>query len=153
MKLLYELGNTPIDFAVVKSIFSDYKSVHNKISELKKSGKLIRLKKGMYIVSPNVSGKLLSEELNANHLYGPSYVSMEFALRYYGLIPESVHRSINDYKTLKRVYKFTWNVSIYTMLKRVFLDWHKTRDKRTHFIHYSLSRKGTLRLNYSYSKS
>lgn len=91
MKLLYELGNTPIDFAVVKSIFSDYKSVHNKISELKKSGKLIRLKKGMYIVSPNVSGKLLSEELIANHLYGPSYVSMEFALRYYGLIPESVY--------------------------------------------------------------
>lgn len=91
MKLLSELGNTPIDFAVLKSMFSDYKSVHNKISELEKSGKLIRLKKGMYVVSPNVSGKLLSEELIANHLYGPSYVSMEFALRYYGLIPESVY--------------------------------------------------------------
>lgn len=91
MKLLSALGSTPIDFSILKSIFSDYKSVHNKISELEKSGKLIRLKKGMYVVSPNVSGKLLSEELIANHLYGPSYVSMEFALRYYGLIPESVY--------------------------------------------------------------
>lgn len=91
MKLLSELGSTPINFAVLKSMFSDYKSVHNKISELEKSGKLIRLKKGMYVVSPIVSGKLLSEELIANHLYGPSYVSMEFALRYYGLIPESVY--------------------------------------------------------------
>lgn len=91
MKLLSELGSTPIDFAVLKSIFSDYKSVHNKISELEKSGKLIRLKRGMYVVSTRVSEKLLSEELIANHLYGPSYVSMEFALRYYGLIPESVY--------------------------------------------------------------
>jgi hypothetical protein len=38
-----------------------------------------------------VSGKLLSTELIANHIYGPSYISMESALRYYGLIPESVH--------------------------------------------------------------
>lgn len=91
MDLSSEIGNTPVDFAVLKSMFSDYKSVHNKVSELEKSGKLIRLKKGMYVVSPSVSGKLLSEELIANHLYGPSYVSMAFALRYYGLIPECVY--------------------------------------------------------------
>ncbi len=91
MKTLSEFGNTPIDFAILKSLFSDYKSVHNKISELEKSGKIIRLKKGMYIVSADVSGQLISEELIANQLYGPSYVSMEYALRYYGLIPESVY--------------------------------------------------------------
>lgn len=90
MLTLSDIGNTPVDFAVLKSMYPDYKSVHNKISELEKSGTLIRLKKGMYIVSPEKSGKLLSLELIANHLYGPSYVSMESALRYYGLIPESV---------------------------------------------------------------
>lgn len=44
----------------------------------------------MYVVSPDVSGELLSVELIANHLYDPSYVSMESALGYYGLIPEKV---------------------------------------------------------------
>ena len=88
---LSEIGNTPVDFAVLKSLFPDHKSVHNKISELEKSGTLIRLKKGMYVVSLKESGKLVSLELIANHLYGPSYVSMESALRYYGLIPESVY--------------------------------------------------------------
>lgn len=53
MKLPSELGNTPIDFAVLKSMFSDYKS---KISELEKFGKLIRRKKGMYVISPNNGG-------------------------------------------------------------------------------------------------
>jgi hypothetical protein len=91
MMKLSEFGNTPIDFAVLKSIFSDHKSVHNKISDIEKSGTLIRIKKGMYVVSPRESGKLLSLELIANHLYGPSYISMASALRYYGLIPESVH--------------------------------------------------------------
>lgn len=88
---LSELGNTPIDFSVLRSVFPDHKSVHNKISELEKSGTIIRLKRGMYVVSPEESGKLLSLELIANHLHGPSYVSMESALRHYGVIPESVY--------------------------------------------------------------
>lgn len=91
MLSLSEIGNIPVDFAVLKSMYPDYKSVHNKISELERSGELIRLKKGMYVISPEVSGRLLSMELIANHLYGPSYVSMGSALRYYGLIPESVY--------------------------------------------------------------
>ena len=76
MNTLSEIGNIPVDFAILKSMYPDHKSVHNKISELEKSGILIRLKKGLYVVSPKKSGKLLS---------------MESALRYYGLIPESVY--------------------------------------------------------------
>lgn len=91
MNILSEIGNTPVDFAILKSMYPDLVSVHNKISELEKFGKIIRLKKGLYVVSPEVSGKLLSLELIANHMYGPSYVSKESALRYYGLIPESVY--------------------------------------------------------------
>jgi hypothetical protein len=91
MTKLTEIGNTPVDFAVLASMYPDHKSVHNKVSEMEKSGTLIRLKKGMYVVSPHESGKLVSVELVANHLYGPSYVSRESALRHYGLIPERVH--------------------------------------------------------------
>lgn len=98
MNTISHIGNVPIDIALLKSFFSDYKSVNNKISELEKSGKLIRLKKGMYVISPKESGKLLSLELIANHIYGPSYVSMKSALRYYGLIPESVY-TINSLTT------------------------------------------------------
>lgn len=91
MQTLANIGNTPIDTAILKSLLKDYKAVNNKISELEKSDKIIRLKKGLFVVSPKITGKLLSTELIANHLYGPSYVSMHTALRYYGLIPESVY--------------------------------------------------------------
>ena len=90
MGALEQLGVIPVDYAVLRTLFAAYKFPKNKIASFEKEGKLIRLKKGMYVVSPEVSGELLSVELIANHLYGPSYVSMESALGYYGLIPERV---------------------------------------------------------------
>lgn len=91
MENLKQLGIIPVDYALLNSIFSDYKYPRNKIANLEIEGKLIRLKRSLYVLSPDVSGKLLSTELIANHIYGPSYTSMESALSYYGLIPESVH--------------------------------------------------------------
>lgn len=90
MDVLKQLGVIPVDYSVLRTLFSKYKFPKNKIASLENEGSLIRLKKGMYVVSPEVSGELLSVELIANHLYGPSYVSMESALRHYGLIPEQV---------------------------------------------------------------
>lgn len=91
MEELEQFGIVPVDYAGLYSLFSDYRSPRNKIANLEQAGKIIRLKRGMYVVSPKVSKQLLSMELIANHIYGPSYVSMESALRYYGLIPEQVY--------------------------------------------------------------
>lgn len=88
---LSQIGVIPVDYSVLESMLTEYSSPRHKIASLEKSGDLMRLKKGLYVVSPNVSKKFLSTELIANHIYGPSYVSFESALRYYGLIPESVY--------------------------------------------------------------
>lgn len=88
MEVLEQLGIVPVDIAVLRSLFPAYKFSNDKIQALEDTGKLIRLKKGLYVRAPK--NELLSLELIANHLYGPSYVSMENALRYYGLIPEQV---------------------------------------------------------------
>ena len=87
---LTQFGNTPIDFATVASLFPEIKCKYNKVSALEKRGDLIRLKQGMFVAHPNLTGQRLSEMLVANSLYGPSYVSLQSALRYYGLIPEFV---------------------------------------------------------------
>lgn len=105
MKFISQLGIIPFDFSVLASTLKDYKSPRQKILELEKQETIIRLKRGMYVVSPSVSGKPLSEELIANHLYGPSYVSMETALRYYGLIPESVHAVVSMTSRLTKKYE------------------------------------------------
>lgn len=104
MEQLSQIGVIPVDYSVLESLLTGYASPRHKIASLEETGKLIRLKRGLYVVAPAVSGQLLSTELIANHIYGPSYVSLESALRYYGLIPECVY-SVRS-MTIKRSRQF-----------------------------------------------
>ena len=88
---LVTLSNIPVSTAGIASLFPDIRAGGEKVRSLERNGSVIRLKKGLYVVNPSESGVQLSTELIANHLYSPSYVSMSSALRYYGLIPESVY--------------------------------------------------------------
>jgi predicted transcriptional regulator of viral defense system len=90
MNELGVLRNIPVNTAAVASLYPDVKSANRKVANLEKTGRIIRLKRGLYVVSPKESGLLLSLNLIGNVLYGPSYVSMLTALREYGLIPERV---------------------------------------------------------------
>ena len=67
----------------------------------------------MYILGDDYE-QSISRELIANHIYGPSYILMEYALSYYGLIPERVYeissittRSAKKYDTKLGIYSYT----------------------------------------------
>lgn len=89
---LAEFQGIPIAHHAVVSLLRDYKRPNDKISEWLAQKKLIPIKRGLYVVSPALTGQLISLPLVANALYGPSYVSLEFALSHHGLIPEAVHQ-------------------------------------------------------------
>ena len=57
-----------------------------KICRMMDSGQLTPLIKGLYETDASVPGHYL-----AGVLYGPSYLSFEFALAWHGLIPEAVY--------------------------------------------------------------
>ena len=59
--------------------------INQKINLECKNGKLTRIKRGLY--SDDLLGDI---EVIANLCYAPSYISFEYALSYYGLIPEYV---------------------------------------------------------------
>lgn len=89
---LIQFAGIPVSSSDIKSCFSDLASPDKKIQTLEKQGELIRLKRNLYIVSKELTGKDTDTRLCANHIYGPSYVSIQWALRYYGMIPEQVFR-------------------------------------------------------------
>lgn len=101
---LRQLGNIPVTSSVLTSLFPHIKGESQKVRLLERNNQIIRLKKGLYVCSPEVTGKALSTELIANHLYAPSYVSMLSALRYYSLIPETVYT--NQSMTFKHAKAF-----------------------------------------------
>jgi len=88
MDKLKNFGIIPIRFSTISDILHKYKDSKNKVRMMEKSDQLIRLKKGLYVVSPKITDENLSKNLISNHLYGPSYVSLESALSFHGLIPE-----------------------------------------------------------------
>ena len=92
-KLDFEiLTNLPVrvDYILLKDTFSHYRSPKKKIFDLKKKGYLNQIKRGQYF---NLKSKFIENtpyEVIANSLCFPSYVSMEWALQYYGLIADRV---------------------------------------------------------------
>ncbi|WP_020559383.1 type IV toxin-antitoxin system AbiEi family antitoxin domain-containing protein [Thiofilum flexile] len=83
-------GNIPILHPTLIAVLRDYKTPNNKIFRWVEEGVLLPVKRGMYVVSPTLTGKPVERLLIANQLYGPSCVSLDYALWYYGLIPEQV---------------------------------------------------------------
>ena len=55
------------------------------------SGGIIHVRRGLYCLAPKYQKKSMNLYALAQHVYGPSYVSLESALSWHGWIPEAVH--------------------------------------------------------------
>jgi len=104
-KIVKEYTQAPIPHHVVMELLCEYKRPNDKISELVKSGELISIRRGLYIPGPETDLPVPNSFLIANHLRGPSYVSLEAALSYWGLIPERVYETTSA--TIKTSKKYT----------------------------------------------
>ena len=64
----------------------------NQLSRWHKQGMIMQLKRGLYLLPPDDRAVKPSSYFLANQLVFPSYVSLEAALSYYHLIPETVYQ-------------------------------------------------------------
>ena len=108
------LGIVPVSTATIASLYPDVSGSNQKVSALEKSGKIIRLKRGLYVLNPAWSDRPVCLELVANHIYSPSYVSMHTALRWYGLIPERV--SLIQSMSLKHTRRFENSLGMFSYI-------------------------------------
>lgn len=76
---------------------------------LKKQGYIVGLKRGLY----QLSDEQVPDLYLANKLYEPSYISLEFALSYRGIIPETVYeitsvttKATRRFEALGKVYSY-----------------------------------------------
>ena len=75
------------DYQALSNALKDYAQIRSKIQQLLKTGAIIRIKKGLYVFGPELTQGLISKELLANWIYGPSYLSLEYALSFHHMIP------------------------------------------------------------------
>lgn len=76
------------DYLLLANYLKDLKKPRDKVSALVAEGKIIRIKKGLYVFGENWRRTPLSLEMISNLIYGPSCISFEYALTHYGLIAE-----------------------------------------------------------------
>lgn len=78
------------DYQVLLDSLKEYERPRDKITSLIRQDAIVRVKKGIYIFGQKYARRPFSREILANMIYGPSCVSLDYALHYHGLIPERV---------------------------------------------------------------
>lgn len=90
MELRRHIPFEEFDYQILLDSLRGYAHPRKKITSLLRKGEIIRVKKGLYIFGEQYRRAPYCRELLANLIYGPSCVSLEYALHYHGLIPERV---------------------------------------------------------------
>lgn len=94
---------------IAKNSFNEYSNKNTKLLREVKEGKLFKIINGLYETDPNTPGYLL-----AGSIYGPSYISFEYALSFYGLIPERVTTITCATFDKKKKKQYNTNFGIFT---------------------------------------
>ena len=90
IRIREQIAQDVFDYQQLTGCLLGYSKPRDKIGRLLASGDIVRIRKGLYAFAEPYRRGLIVREWLANLLYGPSYVSLDYALSYYGLIPERV---------------------------------------------------------------
>lgn len=83
--------DVPFDYQLAMDRLRNFRAPRDKLSRLCESGEVIQVKRGLYVAGPvGEEGSGVDPRVLSGLVYGPSYVSLETALAYYGMIPERV---------------------------------------------------------------
>lgn len=112
----------------------DLQNERNQLNRWVKNGLIIRLKRGVYVF--NEQDRKITPDVCyiANHFSEPSYVSLEYALNLYGLIPEAA-KDITSVTTRKTMtFKNEFGGFVYQHIKPdAFRGFNKVGDAKFNF--------------------
>lgn len=122
-EIVKEYAEAPISRHLILELLSDYQSPNDKISELLKSKELISIRRGLYITGPKMDLPTPEPFLIANHLRGPSYVTLESALSYWNMIPERAYEISSVTIKTSKLYKTPVGRFSYQQLKTPYYSY------------------------------
>ncbi len=125
-----------IDTKLLSAGSPDSKSLEVQIARWAKSGKLIQLRRGLYLLAESYRKNNPYEPFVASVLVNPSYISLEKALEYHNLIPEAVPTFTSVTTKRPGTFRTTIGVFEYQHIKRsLFWGYNSTTvNHQTAFI-------------------
>lgn len=123
---LLEKISSPI-FSIQDLKISGISMLPYQISKLNKDGYIQKIRNGLYIFSNKK--KSVPVEHFAFKIYNPSYISLEWALYNYGLIPEMVYNTTSVSTKATRKFKNVFGIFIYRNIKKEFFWGYNKSEK------------------------
>lgn len=108
-----------------KLVFLEQKNILVQIAFWIKKGYLKKIKDGLYILSS--ASKNISPMLLAGKIYEPSYLSLEFALNYYGIIPDIPGTITSVTSKTTKYFKTGFGYFTYQKIKPDFFTGYEAR--------------------------
>jgi hypothetical protein len=121
------IGREEFDYQALMAALSDYANPRDKVTVLLRRGDIIRVKKGLYVFGDELRRRPYSRELLANLVHGPSFVSLDSALSFYGLIPERI--DVLTSVTTKRPKTFNTPVGAFIYRQSPKIAFHIGMDR------------------------
>lgn len=122
---------TPLFFDYqVERLFPDEpkRLVSIQLARFAKAGALVRLRRGLY----EFTHAKIDEMVLANFIYRPSYISLESALNYYGIIPDVVQNVTSVSPVTTRTFRTSRGVFIYSkIMKNLYFGWQTVKDGKS----------------------
>jgi predicted transcriptional regulator of viral defense system len=122
-----QLGRELFDYQQLTACLGHLSKPRDKIAKLLAKGDIVRIRKGLYAFGRLYRREPLSREVLANLIHGPSYISLEYALGYHGLIPERVSTVTSVSLGRSRTFETPLGIFTYQSLKlssyAVGADW------------------------------
>ncbi|MGD8798203.1 MAG: hypothetical protein PVJ44_06755 [Desulfobacterales bacterium] len=132
------ISHEEFDYQTLLHALGQYSRPRDKISDLLRKGVIVRVKKGIYIFGEDYRRRPFSREVLANLIYGPSYISLDYALHYFGLIPERVEAVTSVTTGRSRKYATPVGLFSYRMIPlaafRIGMDRVELDDGRSFLI-------------------
>jgi predicted transcriptional regulator of viral defense system len=110
--------NVPVfNISALEGAALNKSSIRDNINKWTRKGYLYRLKNNLYTLNDNDRKTPVSRFFIANYIYTPSYVSLEYAMYHYGMIPETVYEMTSVTASKTAVFKNHFGVFSYSTLK------------------------------------
>lgn len=91
LDFLKEFSGTPLFHSSLLDVFpDDRRSIQVQLSRWVAAGKISRIRRGWYLIEKPWRAKEVPIPFIATQIVQPSYLSLDWALRHHGLIPEGV---------------------------------------------------------------
>jgi predicted transcriptional regulator of viral defense system len=118
------INNPVIKMNLIEKLGYNRESLRRQLNNWINSGDVVQLKKGLYLVLSVDKSYNSSKFYLANIVYGDnSYISLESALSFYGLIPERVDRVTSVTTSKTKSFQNSVGIFEYKSIKKDYYDY------------------------------